>query len=135
MKDNIEHLPVEEVITYELREYKKGIIKEQKSTTTTNTEPLLQQIQNHFSKFKENIIYFDIHENKHNYIDEDEIWTESEYTLEITLDSMNHSLLAELERVFGETWELQSTRVGSMRIEFDLVGGNLTQFKEEVTRK
>lgn len=130
MKDNIENLPVEEVITYELRQYKKEI-KEQKFTTTTNTESLLQQIQTHFSKFKENIIYFDIHENKHNYIDEEEIWTESEYTLEITLDSITPPLLAELERVFGETWELQSTRDGSMRMTFDLIGGNLTRFKEE----
>ena len=109
----------------------KIIIKEQ----TTNTEPLLQQIQNHFSKFQENIIYFDIHENKHNYIDEDEIWTESEYTLEITLTSITPSLLAELERVFGETWELQSTREGCMRMEFDLIGGNLTRFKEEEVKE
>lgn len=130
MKDNIENLPVEEVITYELRQYKKEI-KEQKFTTTTNTEPLLHQIQTHFSKFEENIIYFDIHENKHNYIDEEEIWTESEYTLEITIVSITPSLLAELERVFGETWELQSTREGSMRMKFDLIGGNLTRFKEE----
>lgn len=134
MKDNIENLPVEEVITYELRQYKKEI-KEQKFTTLKNTESLLHQIQTHFSKFEENIIYFDIHENKHNYVDEEEIWTESEYTLEITLDSMTPSLLAELERVFGETWELQSTRVGSMRMEFDLVGGNLTRFKEEEVKE
>lgn len=130
MKDNIENLPVEEVITYELRQYKKEI-KEQKFTTPKNTESLLQQMQTHFSKFEENIIYFDIHENKHNYVDEEEIWTESEYTLEITLDSMTPSLLAELERVFGETWELQSTRDGSMRMKFVLIGGNLTRFKEE----
>jgi len=128
-EDNAKNTPVE-VITWTLNQYKKEIGEQDIQTTRKITQALLKEIQKHFSNFQDNIIYFDIHEDNHHYVDEDELWMESEYTIEITMDSMTPSLLAEIERVFGEVWELQSTHDGIMRLKFDLNWGRVVKIND-----
>jgi len=129
--DDNDRTPVEDVLTWELRHYKEEILSKDLKNTLGKTENLMTELQRHFfPRFEDQIIYFDIHEDKHQYVDEEEIWVETKYTLEIHLDSISPLFLMELERVFGNAWTIQSARGAGMVMKFDLTNGNVTKCDE-----
>lgn len=121
-------------LTYEIIKYKENIFDRNLKTTLGKKEGLLKELQKHFLPFKDQIIYMDVHVDRHHYVDEDEIWVEERHTLEISLDRITPELLAELERVMGSKWELRTNRHGVMLMKFDLVGGNLTIVDEDSSK-
>ena len=118
--------PNEEVVTWELRHYKEEIRGQDLKTRLGKRASLLKELQKHFCYYHDDIINFDIHVDQHHYVNDEEIWVESKHTLEISLSSITANLLAEIERILGEHWELQTDRYGIMRMKFNLSEGNLT---------
>ena len=116
-----EEMSVDDVINWELKHYLKDLEDRDFNTVTRGKISLLKQIITQFYQYKDHLIYFNIHIDTNNYVDDDyEIWVEEKHILEAHLSTITPSLLAELERCFTDKWEIRTDRYGNMVMKFPL---------------